>query len=181
MNDDDDTDTAHKTRKNRIRNVAHILANLHDAEKYLEDTAEESGERHADEYRAHGMLRRPHTAEQGCGDDRHRAGGTANLRMGATEQGGKKAEERCADKSRKRTHGACRRIINATERLDAECQCERQRHDSGSDAAKYVTLNVVSFDKRHIYLTYNQSIIKYKNRRQKYIIFGYNGVWNFTL
>ena len=102
LEDDNDANAAHKTREDRVGDVADIFAEFDDAEKYLEEAAEDGCQSHGDENSGKNQVGRVAgeclsggngTGDEGCGDDGHGAGGTGNLAVGATEESGEESEE----------------------------------------------------------------------------------------
>ncbi len=101
LQDDDDADTAHEAGEDGIGYVADVFAQLDDAEKDLEQSAEQSGEGHADEDVGKAAARGgPYAADEGGGDDGHGTGGSADLAVGATQEGGEKAQHGGSDYAR---------------------------------------------------------------------------------
>ena len=87
LNNDDDADTAHKARKDRVGNIADIFAYLDDAEEYLEQAAEQACQRHADKHGSKIAARAgPGPCHEGGGDHGHRAGRSANLTVCAAKE-----------------------------------------------------------------------------------------------
>ena len=158
LEDDDDADTAHETREDGVGDVAYILTDADDAEQYLEKSAEDACKAHVDDdaceccfgVEACLLCCRPCSADDAGGDDGHRARRTADLAVGAAEDGCEESEECGTDKSGKGTHAAGTWSVNAAEGLDAKGKGKWKSHDTGGDTTENVALQIVGRDKCHI-------------------------------
>jgi len=88
--DDDQTDTGHKTRYDRMRYLTDEFAQLHDTEQHLRQTAQDDD----GECRCRSLLRILRiqcrlVSEHGCHDDSHRSGGAGARRYAKARAKGK--------------------------------------------------------------------------------------------
>lgn len=123
LKDDNHADTAHEAGKDRLRDVAHILADAYDTKEYLEQTAEDASHRHGDEYGAEIIGYVPGRTYQRGRDYGHRTCRATYLGVCTAKERGEKSKKGSTDETCESTHGGSAWVVNASECLYAKRQC----------------------------------------------------------
>ena len=143
LQDDNDTDTTHKTAENGIRYITDIFADFDEAKENLEKSTENGGKGHRDKDLGEGSSRGgPRAGDKGGGNDGHWTRRTRNLTVGTAEEGGKEAEEHSSSESYIGSERSGVGTVDTTEGLYTEGQCQRQRNDTGGNAAEEVAFEI---------------------------------------
>ena len=83
--------------------------------------------------------------------------------MSTTKQGSKKAQQSSPYQSCQRSHRSRLRTINTSKSLYAKRQGERKGNYASRNATKNITLDVVRFNKCHVFII-KKEVQKYKKK-----------------